>query len=77
MLRFIIVLGAAVIATGAATLLVDAALLVSNSMPQPDPVIYAQAIFRALFAIGLLLLAIFGVLVVILIPEKRRIDNPY
>ena len=75
MLRFIIVLGSAVLAVGAATLLIDAAVL-PNSVTNPDTAIYVQAIHRALLGIGLLLIAIFGVLVVMLFPEKERIEMP-
>jgi len=47
-----------------------------NSVPSADTAIYIQAIRLAVLAIGLLLIAIFGVLVVMLFPEKERIETP-
>lgn len=69
MLRLIVMLGAAVLATGAGTVLVESALLGANATTE---LAYLQAIHRALLAIGLLMLALFGGLVVIILPDKPR-----
>ena len=75
MWRVIIVIGCTVMAVGGTTLLIDAAML-PNSVPSADTATYVQATYRAVLAIGILLLAIFGVLVVLLFLEKKNIEMP-
>ena len=64
------------LAVAAATLLIDAALLPNSVTSPSDAIIFVQAIHRAVLAIGLLLIAIFGVLIVFLIPERDGIETP-
>jgi hypothetical protein len=67
MLRFFVLLGSAVIAVGGGTMLIESALLGASAATD---VAYLQAIYRALLAIGLLMIALFGGLVVIILPER-------
>ncbi len=77
MLRLVIILGAAVLAVGGSTLFIEAAILPANSAMSSDLIVYMQAIHQAILGIGLMLLAIFGVLIVILLPERLRVETSY
>jgi len=68
MLRFFVMLGSAVLAVGGATVLIESALLSASGATD---LVYLQAIYRALAAIGLLMIALFGGLVVIILPERK------
>jgi hypothetical protein len=67
MLRFFVMLGSAVLAVGGGTVLMESALLGAHAATD---LVYLQAIYRALLAIGLLMIALIGGLVVIIIPER-------
>jgi hypothetical protein len=67
MLRFFVMLGSAVLAVGGGTVLIESALLGASAATD---LAYLQAIYRALLAIGLLMIALFGGLVVIILPER-------
>lgn len=69
MLRFLVMFGSAVLAIGAGTLVIESGLLGASATTD---LAYLQAIHRALLAIGIVLLALFGGLVVLILPDKQR-----
>jgi hypothetical protein len=69
MLRFFVMLGSAVLAVGAGTLVIESGLLGASATTELG---FLQAIHRALLAIGILLLALFGALMVIALPDQPR-----
>lgn len=70
MLRFITLLGGAILAAIGVTFLLESGTSLNATFP--TDLAYLRAIHEALMGIGLLLIAIFSALVVIILPDKPR-----